>query len=132
MSKSAPWKDLERRHAKRLGGERLWRQDFSEVAPDGQTESDVWDTKCFQRFSVVELFVRCEKKYRQFAQGRRFHLCLFSRDHPRAGDFVLARARDYSRLVAIEAVAQRLRDHDDNDPAPLRPKLEELYEVLAS
>jgi hypothetical protein len=109
VSKSAPWKDLERRHAKRFaGGERLWRPDFSESAPDGQASGDVWDAKCYQRFSVVELFVRCERKYREFAAGRRFHLCLFSRDHPRAGDFVLVRAGDYADLVASEERLARL------------------------
>lgn len=84
-----------------MGGTRIWRQDFGEVAPDGETSTDVWDTKCFARFSVVELFVRCERKYREFAQGRRFHLCLFSRDHPRAGDFVLLRANDFEELVRL-------------------------------
>jgi len=98
----SPWKQLERRHARRLGGERLWRPDFSDVAPDGQTNADVWDAKCYQRFSVVELFVRCEAKYRRWAAGRRFHLVLFSRDHQRAGDFVLLRAVDFAHLVECE------------------------------
>lgn len=104
MSAHAPWKDLERRHPKRFaGGQRLWRPDFSESLPDGEAARDVWDAKCFKRFSVIELFVRAERKYRKFAEGRRFHLVLFSREHPRAGDFVLCRAADYARLVEIEA-----------------------------
>lgn len=94
-----PWKELERRHAKRMGGERLWRPDYGESAPDGQTHADVWDTKAYQRFSVVEMFVRCEAKYREWANGRRFTLVLFSREHPRAGDFVLCRADDFAQLV---------------------------------
>jgi hypothetical protein len=102
VSVSKPWKALERRHAKRMGGTRIWRPDFSEVAPDGETDTDVWDAKCYQRFSVVEMFIRCERKYRQFADGRRFHLCLFSREHPRAGDFVLLRAAQYAELVEAE------------------------------
>lgn len=96
MSVSRPWKALERRHAKRMLGVRLWRQDFSEVAPDGENPHEIWDTKCFKRFSVIELYLRCEKKYRAFAAGRRFTLVLFSREHPRAGDFVLLRADDYA------------------------------------
>lgn len=99
MSTSLPWKALERRIAKLFGGERLWRPDFGEELPDGQTDTDVWDAKCYQRFSVVEMFVRCERKYREFTGGRRFVLVLFSRDHPRAGDFVLVRAKDYAELV---------------------------------
>lgn len=115
MSKHAPWKDLERRHAKRFpGGVRLWREDFGDSAPDGESPTDVWDTKCYQRFSVVELFVRCERKYRQHAQGRRFHLGLFSREHPRAGDFVLVRARDFAELVeAEERLARLLAEQED-------------------
>lgn len=99
MSVSRPWKDLERRHAKRMGGVRLWRPDFGESLPDGESYSDVWDAKCYKRFSVVEMFERAERKYRAFTNGRRFHLALFSREHPRAGDFVLLRAADYADLV---------------------------------
>jgi hypothetical protein len=100
VSVSRPWKALERRHAKRMpGGVRLWRPDYGDVAPDGESDTDVWDAKCYQRFSIVEKFVRAERKYRSFADGRRFHLVLFSRDHPRAGDFVVVRADDYAKLV---------------------------------
>ncbi len=99
MSASKPWKALERRFAKLMGGERLWRPDFGESLPDGEAPDDVWDTKCYQRFSVVEMYVRCERKYRDYANGRRFILVLFSRDHPRAGDFVLVKASDYAELV---------------------------------
>lgn len=100
MSSSAPWKNLERRHAKRMGGTRLWRPDFGESMPDGETERDTWDSKCYARFSVIGLFVECEKKYREFTGDRRFHLCLFDRSRPRAGDFVLLRADDFAELVA--------------------------------
>lgn len=103
MSASAPWKSLERRHAKRFpDGERIWRQDFGEVKPDGESPTETWDCKCYKRFSVVELFIRAEKKYLAFTGSRRFHLCLFSREHPRAGDFVLVRADDYADLVDKE------------------------------
>lgn len=93
-----PWKELERRHAKRMGGVRLWRPDYGESAPDGECHTDVWDTKAYKRFSVIEMFLRCEKKYRKWAGDRRFHLCLYSRDHPRAGDFVVLRAADFDAL----------------------------------
>lgn len=106
MSYSA-WKQLERRHAKQMGGERLWRQDYSESAPDGETEADVWDAKCFARFSVVALFVKCERKYRKWNNGRRFHLVLYSREHPKAGDFVLLRSADFLKMLASERELQR-------------------------
>lgn len=96
MAKHAPWKDLERRIARLFGGTRIWRQDFSEVAPDGENETHTWDAKCYQRFSVVELFQRAEKKYRAYTGDRRFVLVVFSREHPRAGDFVIVRAKDYA------------------------------------
>lgn len=99
MSLSKPWKALERRHAKRMGGDRIWRQDFGEVAPDGESDAATWDCKCYQRFSVIEMYVRAERKYREHGAGRRFHLCLFSREHPRAGDFVLVPADDYAELL---------------------------------
>jgi hypothetical protein len=98
VSLSRPWKALERRIAKLLGGERIWRQDFSEVAPDVVTEFETVDCKCYKRFSVVEMFVRRERDYRAYTAGRRFVLALFSRDHPKAGDFILIRARDYAEL----------------------------------
>lgn len=100
MSAYAPWKALERRHAKRMGGERLWRPDFSDSQPDGQTDQHTWDTKAYASFSVIKLFVECEKKYREFTGSRRFHLCLFSRRHPKAGDFVLIPADYFAELVA--------------------------------
>lgn len=113
MSSSTPWKALERRTAKLFGGVRLWRPDYSDSEPDGESGSDVWDCKCYQRFSVVSKFVDCERKYRAYTAGRRFVLVLFSRAHPRAGDFVLARARDYARLVRIEQAAQEVLDGRD-------------------
>lgn len=96
MAKHSPWKDLERRAARLFNGTRIWRQDFSEVAPDGESDSLTWDCKCYQRFSVIEKFVVAEKKYRAYTRGRRFVMVLFSREHPRAGDFVLLKAKDYA------------------------------------
>lgn len=103
------WKELERRHARRLSGERLWRPDYGDSIPDGQTEADTWDTKAYKRFSVVSLFVECERKYREFTGDRRFHLCLFAREHRRAGDFVMLRADDFKHLVECE---RRLAEYE--------------------
>lgn len=108
MSLSKPWKALERRTAKLFEGERIWRQDFGEVAPDGESETHTWDCKCYQRFSVIEKFVRAEKKYREYTGARRFVLVLFSREHPRAGDFVLVRAKDYAELLANQRTGRIL------------------------
>ena len=70
--------------------------------PDGECPTDTWDSKCYASFSVISLFVECEKKYRAFTNGRRFTLVLFSRDKPRAGDFVLVRAKDWAELLEKE------------------------------
>ena len=107
----AAWKDLERRHAKRMGGVRLWRPDFSDSAPDGESDTDTWDTKCYARFSVITLFRECEKKYREHAAGRRFTLVLFSREHRGAGDFVLLKADDFSDLLAKERELDRIQSN---------------------
>jgi hypothetical protein len=97
VSLSKPWKALERRTAKWLGGVRIWRQDFGEIAPDGESETHTWDCKCYERFSVVEMYRRAEEKYRKYTGDRRFILVLFSRKHSRQGDFVLVRMKDYAR-----------------------------------
>ena len=92
----SPWKDLERRFAKMMGGERLWRPDFADSIPDGQSDTHTWDTKCYARHAVITMFVENERKYRTFTGSRRFVLGLFSRDRRSAGDFVLIRAVDYA------------------------------------
>jgi hypothetical protein len=94
-----PWKALERRHAKRMGGARLWRPDYSDSQPDGETDLDTWDAKAYAVFTVHTIFSECEAKYREFTGKRRFHLVLFSRRHPRVGDLVVLRADDYAALV---------------------------------
>lgn len=94
-----PWKELERRHAKRMGGVRLWRPDYSDSQPDGETNVDTWDAKARTVFSIHTTFAVCEKKYREFTGDRRFHLVLFSRRHPKVGDLVVLRADDYAALV---------------------------------
>jgi hypothetical protein len=82
-----------------MGGERFWRPDYSESKPDGATDLDTWDAKARASFALHTTFQRCEKKYRGFTGDRRFHLVLFSRQHPRVGDLVVLRADDYAALV---------------------------------
>jgi len=94
-----PWKELERRHAKRMGGTRLWRPDYGDSQPDGETDLDTWDAKSRVSYSLHTTFQTCEKKYREFTGHRRFHLVLFSRQHPKVGDLVVLRAEDYAALV---------------------------------
>lgn len=103
MSASAPWKALERRFAKALLGVRLWRPDFSDSQPDGESDVFVWDTKCYQRHSAVTLWVESWKKYAGFARGRPLLLGLFAREHPRAGDFVVMRLGDFTDPDVIRA-----------------------------
>lgn len=81
---------------------RLWRPDFSDSQPDGASSRDTWDSKCYATFSVIAKYVECEKKYRDFTGTRRFSLVLFSRRHPRAGDFHLMRSKDVAELLEIE------------------------------
>lgn len=94
-----PWKQLERRHAARMKGKRLWRPDYSESIPDGESVTDAWDCKCYARHASVGMFVDAEKKYRDYTGKRRFHLVLFDRSRPRAGDFVLLRGDDFTALL---------------------------------
>jgi len=91
-----------------MGGKRLWRLDYSESQPDGESGTDVWDAKAYARFRVHTIYAECERKYREFAAGRRFHLVLFSREHPRVGDLVVVRADDYAELVAAAEVGRGL------------------------
>jgi hypothetical protein len=91
-----------------MQGERLWRPDFGESAPDGQSVTDVWDCKALSRQAIVSLYVECEKKYRDWANGRRFHLCLFDPTRPKAGDLVVLKADAYAELVAAADVGRGL------------------------
>ena len=94
-----PWKQLERRTARNLGGTRLWRPDWAESKPDGESETHTWDAKCYASFAVISKFVYAEKLYRKYNAGRRFILVLFARNHVAQGDFVLLRMRDYRDLL---------------------------------
>lgn len=94
-----PWKQLERRTAANLGGTRLWRPDFSDSIPDGESETHTWDCKAYQSHAAVTMFVDSEKKYRHYTQARRFIMVLFSRTRYAQGDFVLLRMNDYKTLL---------------------------------
>lgn len=102
MSASAPWKALERRAAKKLGGVRLWRPDFSDSQPDGESETLVWDAKCYRRHAALSLWMEAWLKYRAYAKGRPLILVLFAREHPQLGDFVLIRLDDFIKLTKGE------------------------------
>lgn len=95
----SPWKELERRHARRMRGARYWRQDFGEQAPDGESETDYWDAKCYTTFRVHSIFWECFQKYKAWSEGKTFHLVLYSRKHKHVGDLVVLRADDYAALV---------------------------------
>lgn len=123
-SRYSAWKALERRHAKRMNGVRLWRPDFGESAPDGETDFDVWDAKAYTRFRVHTIFDQCEKKYRQFGRGRRFHLVLYSREQKHVGDLVVLRASDYVDLLRLAGQEGRPDGEvaSRHDPYGDRPK----------
>lgn len=110
MSIDTAWKRLERRHAKRFtGGKRLWRPDYGESAPDGESPTECWDTKAYARFSVITLYEKAERRYREWTGGRNFHLCLYGTEQRGAGDFVLVRAERYAELVEIEREVKGVR-----------------------
>jgi len=99
------WKELERRHAKRMGGKRLWRPDFGESMPDGENERETWDAKyTIHNFAIVSLFEKCEAKYRAFTGQRNFHLVLFAKKRRCVGDLVVVRADRYAELCEKEAL----------------------------
>ena len=110
MSGYSAWKTFERRFAKLMGGERLWRPDYGDSAPDGESESHTWDCKAYQRHAAVTKFVECEAKYREFTGNRRFVLSLFAREHSKAGDFVVVRAKEYAADQELIARLRRERD----------------------
>jgi len=97
VSGYSAWKTFERRFAKLMGGDRLWRPNYGESAPDGESNTHVWDCKAYQRHAAITMYVEAEKKYRRYARGRQFVLALFAREHSKAGDFVLLLAKDYAK-----------------------------------
>ena len=103
MAGYSGWKALERKHAKRMRGERLWRPDYGDSAPDGENDHDVWDCKyTIHGFNIATVFERCYSKYVEFAAGRRFHLVISdktTRSRSAIGDLVVLRASDYAALL---------------------------------
>lgn len=93
-----------------MGGERLWRPDYSDSQPDGHSEREVWDCKALSRQRIVSLFRECEQKYRAYTNGRSFHLALFDPTQARVGDLVVCKATRYEELLAKEALADGLLD----------------------
>lgn len=103
------WKELERRHAKRMGGVRLWRPDFGDSAPDGESEQEVWDCKyTIHSFAIATLYAKCEAKYLKYANGRGFHLAIYAKATRSLGDLVVCRAERYKVLLEKEKL---LDDH---------------------
>lgn len=99
------WKELERRHAKRMKGKRLWRPDFGESMPDGENERETWDAKYSVRpVKLLSLFVECETKYREFTGSRNFHMVFYGSLTSKLGDIVACRASRYAELLEKEAL----------------------------
>jgi hypothetical protein len=99
------WKELERRHAKRLGGKRLWRPDFGESMPDGETDRETWDCKySIHNVRLLTWFAECEKKYREFTGSRNFHMVFYSKTQSKLGDIVAVRASRFAQLLEKEAL----------------------------
>lgn len=110
MAGYKPWKEFERRHAKRLGGERLWRPDYGDSIPDGQNQQECWDCKALSRQRIVSLFRECRDKYREYAGERHFHLALFDPTQRSVGDLVVCTAERYAQLLAKEELADGVLD----------------------
>lgn len=99
------WKALERRHAKRVGGIRLWRPDFGESMPDGESERETWDAKySVNKVALLSIFAVCEKKYRDFTGSRNFHMVFYSKTQSALGDIVACTAARYAELLEKEAL----------------------------
>jgi hypothetical protein len=129
-----PWKHLERKHAKRMpGGKRITRaHDFGEKAPDGESETDVWDTKSWDAFKrCLTIFRECRGKYVEYARGRRFHLVISSQRDPL--DLVVLDADDYADLVRCQLAVIDLLDAVEEAPDGydvLWPEIEALRDRL--
>ena len=110
MGSYKAWKAFERRFAKLMRGVRLWRPDYGDSAPDGESDTHTWDCKAYAKIWAVSRFVECEKKYREYTGQRRFVLALFAREHSHSGDFVVVRATDYA---SDQEELERLRKEAD-------------------
>lgn len=92
------WKNLERRTAVALKGERLVRgADFSASEPDVVSRSFVVDAKSYARHAAVGLYRSCKEKYAEQLNGRTFLLVLHERR--RSGDYVLLSMEDFADLA---------------------------------
>lgn len=96
MSGYSAWKQLERRAAKVMGGVRLWRPDYGDSAPDGESDTHTWDCKAYAKHAAVTLYAENEKKYRDYTGSRRFILILFARDRSKSGDFAVVPLKQYA------------------------------------
>lgn len=97
------WKELERRHAKRMSGKRLWRPDYGDSIPDGENEVETWDAKySIHPVALLTIFDVCERKYREFTDGRNFHMVFYSKSKSKLGDIVACTAARYAELLAKE------------------------------
>lgn len=84
------------------GGERIWRPDYSDVAPDGENPTDVWDSKRLKRLKgLVESYYTHKAKYLAYAAGRHFHMVL-NYSESRRPDLVLVEAERYADLCEKE------------------------------
>ena len=66
MAKTQQWKQLEREVAEILGGERIIRKSYSEVAPDVDVKDFPTlkiDSKRYQRFRIFSLWRKVKEKY---------------------------------------------------------------------
>ena len=87
----------------------MWRPDYGDSAPDGQSETDVWDCKAYQTHAAISHYVNAFNKYKEWAGDRRFHLALFSVTRRGAGDFVLLKADDFQDLLDKERELAKLK-----------------------
>jgi hypothetical protein len=111
MANYKAWKAFERRFAKLMCGVRLWRPDYGDSAPDGESATHTWDCKAYAKIWAVSMFVKCERKYREYTGERRFVLALFAREHRTAGDFVMLRATDYAKdQEELRDLRERIRN----------------------
>ncbi len=111
MAGYSGWKELERRHAKRVCGKRLWRPDYSESVPDGESGFETWDCKySINPVALLTLFEKCESKYREYTGKRNFHMVFYGKKTRHLGDIVAVRADRYAELLEYEQRCADFRD----------------------
>jgi hypothetical protein len=101
MAYSNAWKDLERRVAAWVpGGNRIIRENWSDVEPDGESDTDVWECKYRSTIWACTTFRDEERKRKEWADGRRFWMVF--KDRGARGDFVMIRDKDFAELLRKE------------------------------